>query len=208
MARKQKFDYFDAFSRQTKVAIKESELLVEAVRDFGPEIDIGNYARRSSEIEHAGDGIAHEIYENVAVDFVTPIEREDIIMLTQYLDDIVDHMQDTLKAFYMFNVTSMDKDVEQFVTIINQACCALDRAMADFNDFKKKRFRELIIEVNDYEEQGDLLYMKALRRLHKKHADDPIYVIAWMEIYKNLERCCDSCEHVADTMMTVILKNS
>ena len=208
MARKQKFDYFDAFSRLTKVAIQESELLVEAVKNFDPEMDIGAYARRSSEIEHTGDSIAHEIYENVAVDFVTPIEREDIIMLSQFLDDIVDHMQDTLKAFYMYNVSVMDKDVMQFVENINQACCALDRAMKDFRDFKKKRFRELIIEVNDYEEKGDLLYLKAIRRLHKQHTDDPIYVLSWSEIYKNLERCCDSCEHAADTMMTVILKNS
>ena len=37
--------------------------------------------------------------------------------------------------------------------------------------------------------------------------DDPLQIIAWREIYVYLERCMDTCEHVADVVEGVVLKN-
>lgn len=37
---------------------------------------------------------------------------------------------------------------------------------------------------------------------------DPIYLLTFTEIYRRLEKCCDSCEDVANDIESIILKNS
>ena len=34
MGKRDKFDYFDAFEKQTEVAVQEAELLIEAIESF------------------------------------------------------------------------------------------------------------------------------------------------------------------------------
>ena len=64
-----------------------------------------------------------------------------------------------------------------------------------------------IIEINDLEETSDRLFMKSMRKLHTE-CSDPLHIIVWREIYIYLERCADACEHVADTVESVVMKNS
>lgn len=49
--------------------------------------------------------------------------------------------------------------------------------------------------------------MTSMRKLYTE-SKDPIHIIAWREIYIYLERCADACEHVADVVESVVMKNS
>ena len=53
----------------------------------------------------------------------------------------------------------------------------------------------------------DRLFIDSMRRLHTE-VTDPLEIIAWREIYNFLEKCCDACEHVADAVESVIMKNT
>ena len=57
------------------------------------------------------------------------------------------------------------------------------------------------------EEEGDRLFLACMRALHET-CSDPIEVIAWREVYHYLESCLDACEHVADSVESVIMNNS
>ena len=57
------------------------------------------------------------------------------------------------------------------------------------------------------EEEGDNLYIDGMRGLHTGDCS-PLEVIAWRDIYSYLERCMDACEHAADVVESVIMKNS
>ena len=204
-----KFDYFDAFEQQSKLALKAAKLLIEVVKGFSSVDDVRAVLAKAHEIESEGDSVGHDVYTAIARDFITPIEREDIILLTRSLDDIIDYLEDVLQRLYVYNVESMHERAYEFAEIIYRACEQLNGAMADFRNFKKsKKFKSIVIAVNDCEEEGDRLFMFILRDLHTKHRDDPLYVIAWSELFARMERCTDACEHVADTMHSVILKNS
>ena len=45
------------------------------------------------------------------------------------------------------------------------------------------------------------------RKPHYDYAD-LLEIIAWREIYDYMEDCADACEHVADTVATVVMKNT
>ena len=208
MSKKHKFDYFDAFQKQSEVAMKEADLLIEAIENFTEAEDLRSIMERAHGLEHEGDEINHSIFKTVATDFITPIEREDIIELSQYLDNIIDYIEDVMQRFYMYDVHFMHRDALEFANLIKKSCEALDKAMEDFRNFKKsKTFKQLIIDVNTYEEEADRLFLQVIRKLHTEDNDNPMRVLVWTQIFDRMEKCCDACEHVADTMSTILLKN-
>ena len=99
MGKRDKFDYFDAFEKQTEVAVQEAELLIEAIESFTEAEHLKEVMERAHELEHKGDEINHAIFKTVATDFITPIEREDIINMSQYLDNIIDYIEYVMQSF-------------------------------------------------------------------------------------------------------------
>ena len=159
-------------------------------------------------LEHAGDMINHDIYKHVGNDFMPPFDREDIVALAGALDEILDEIEDVLQYFYMFDIHQIPEDALRFVTLIRKSCKAVDAAMEDFRNFKKsKNFKQLVIQVSDNEEEADALYVEVIRNLHVNHADEPMHVLKWSRLYAFMESCCDACEHTADLMSTILLKN-
>ena len=100
MSLKQKFNYFDAFEKQADLACQEAELLIEIIENFTTSDTLRPDIERAHEIEHAADKVCHSIFQAVSVDFITPIDREDIISLTQSMDDILDYMEATIQRFH------------------------------------------------------------------------------------------------------------
>ncbi|MDR3052446.1 MAG: DUF47 family protein [Coriobacteriales bacterium] len=202
------FNYFDAFERMTALACQEAKMLVEIVNRFNPS-DVLDDFNAMHAIENACDEENHQIFTHVAGDFVPPIEREDITDLAQNLDTVADYIEDVQQRFYMFNVQEMNPAALQLVGLIEKSVCALHEAMQDFGNFKKsKQLHQKLIRVNDYEEEADKLYLASVHDLYANHADDPVYVLAWTNLFSLMERCIDTCEHVADVVSTIVLKNT
>ena len=146
MGKKKKFDYFDMFERQSELAVQEATLLVEAVENFTEAKEVYEIMERAHEIEHEGDEICHAIYRNIATDFITPIEREDIIEMTSSIDTVIDHIEEILIRFYMYDIHDMHEGALEFAQLIKKSCEALDLCMEDFRNFKKsKTFKQLFL---------------------------------------------------------------
>ena len=209
MARKEKFNYFDALDRQAKLCCKEAELLIEVIENFKSADELEAYLVRAHEIEHSGDGICHEVYKSIGSDFITPIEREDIMAMTQSLDDVLDYLEGTIQRFYMLNVKHMPDEVLEFARLLLKSCEALQAAMEDFGNFKNsKKLRQLLIDVSDCEEEADALFMRVVHDLFTKEDANPQEVFVWDKIYQRMESTADTCERVADTMGSILLKNA
>ena len=208
MGKKDRFDYFAAFERQVKVAAAEADILIEAIEGFSAAADLVSVMERAHEMEHEGDEIAHSIYKVVGTDFITPTEREDIIDLVQSLDSITDGIESVIQRFYMYDVHFMHDEALEFATYIKKSCTALGYAMEDFRNFKKsKTFKQRIIDVNTYEEHADTLYLKVIRDLYTVDRENPMRVLVWSQIFERMEKCCDACEHAADIMNGILIKN-
>ena len=212
MAKKSRgFDYFEEFHKLSQLCVDISEILVEAVDNWTTASAIIPQLEKAHEIENQGDIINHGIYEAAATDFVTPIERDDILEMAQSLDNVIDDIEDVMKEFYMYDARFMAAGTQDFARLIHKSCVALEKALQDFRDFKKsKTFRESMMAINECEEEGDRVYLKVVRDLHTLEGNDqqPMRVMVWSRIFRGMEGCCDACEHVADTMSTVMLRNS
>lgn len=208
MAKKNKYDYFSAFEKQAKLAIKEADLLIETIETFTSADQLDEAMAYAHNYEHDGDEVNHEIYKSIATDFITPFDREDIVELAVSLDNITDLIEEVIQLFYMYDIHEMHMQSADFAKLIKKCCEALREAMEDFRNFKKsKKFKHLIVAVNDYEEEADNRYVEVIRSLHTTDCDRPMYVHVWSSIFARMEDCCDACEHVADLMSTILLKN-
>ena len=212
MVKKHKgFDYFDEFAKLADVCVEAADLLAEAVDDWSTADALQPAMEKMHEIENRGDMINRAVYKQCAKDFVTPIERDDLLAMSQNMDEVIDLIEDVLVSFYIYDCKFMAPGVSEFAAIIQKSCLALDKAMDDFRNFKKsKKFRELLMDINNCEEEGDRLYLKIMRDLHTEpdNTTNPMRVMVWSRIFGNMEKCCDACEHVADTMDTVLLRNA
>ena len=208
MARKQKFDYFDAFDRQAGLAVQEASLLVEIVENYESPESLECYLLRAHEIEHEGDIVCHDLYAALSSDFITPIEREDILTMAQTLDDVIDYLEGTIQRFYMLNVKKMHPDVLEFAQLLQRSTHSLAASMEDFRNFKNsKKLRQLLIDVSDVEEEADGLHMRVIHDLFSKE-EDMREVLIWDKIFKRMENAADGCERVADIMGNVMIKNA
>lgn len=203
-----KYNYFDAFERIAEYACKEAVMLNDILRNFSPET-IGEQVKIMHEIENDADTENHEIYKHLANEFVPPIDREDIATLAQYLDDVVDKIDDVTQRLFMYNIQEIPEPAMQMGELIEKSCTALCTALKDFRNFKKsKTLEQMLICVNDYEEDADKLYFFAVHDLFTKRADDPLYVMSWYHIMVSMERCVDATEDAATTVSTIIMKNT
>jgi predicted phosphate transport protein (TIGR00153 family) len=205
---KVRFDYFDALERQGEYACEEAKKLVDVLRDFRPST-LPEHLEAMHEIENAADNQNHEIFTHLAKEFITPIDREDIIEMAHRLDDIVDYTEDVLQQIYMYDIQTLYERALPMAVLMERATTALYGALGEFRNFKKgKALSERVIEVNDYEEEADKLYTESIRDLYRNHVDDPVYILMWSNVFSRMERCIDACENVADMMSTILLKNS
>ena len=207
MAKKDGNYYFEAFAKGISYANDAAALLQNIFEDF----DAANSKTmldKMHEIEHTADGVKHEMMERLVKEFLPPIEREDIVELAHTIDEVCDLIEDVVQRIYMYNVTELRPDVKEFAKLITGCCADLKEMSLELPNYRKSAsLTEKIKEINSREEEGDRLYMEATRRLYSEEKD-PITVFAWTNIYDRLEKCCDGCEKVADTVELIVLKNS
>lgn len=206
MAKGDKF-YFENFVSSTEISKKAANYLVECLENYNVE-NIEKMLKSMHEIEHSADVKKHEMSEALAKAFVTPVDREDLDMLSHKLDDVVDLIEEVLQKFYIYDVKTVNKSAVEFAKIIVKSCDILCEIMTEFESFKKsKKIRELIVELNDVEEDCDRLYLTSMRDL-TKNCKDVLDIIAWRKIFESLEECSDACENVSECVASVIMKNT
>jgi len=206
MAKGDKF-YFENMMESTALSKKAANYLVECLENYDPE-NIEQMLQKMHQIEHQADMQKHEMNAALAKAFVTPVDREDLDMLSRQLDDVTDDIEEVLQKFYVNNISAVVPDAVEFARKIVTSCELLCDLMAEFENFKRsKNIKPLIIKINDAEEECDKLYLASMRALSKEAAD-PFHVIAWRDIYRCLEACADSCERVSECVNAVIMKNT
>ena len=199
--------YFENFAASAALSQEAASYLVTCLETYDPE-NIEQMLTTMHEIEHRADLKKHEMNAALAKAFVTPVDREDLDMLSHQLDDVTDKIEEVLQMFYINNIHTMEPAAVEFAKNIVKACQMLCTLMDEFENFKRsKQIKQLIIDLNDVEEDCDKLYLSSMRAL-SLGSTDALHILAWRDIYDCLEACADACEHVSECVGTVIMKNT
>ena len=206
MAKSDKF-YFQNFASCTLLSKEAAEYLVQCMENYDPDNMVSMLANMHA-IEHQADVQKHAMNEALNKAFVTPVDREDLDMLSHRLDDVTDQIEEILQKFYIYNIPQIQPAAIAFAKKLVEACDMLCQIMAEFENFKKsKTMHSLIVSCNDIEEECDSLYLTTLHNITKT-STDALKTISWYKIFDRLEACADACEHVSDCVGSIIMKNT
>lgn len=206
MAAKNDAYYFNTFSECASLASEAAEVLHTVLTKFNSD-EIDEIMWKLHDVEHQADEKKHDMLSALLKAFITPIERDDIIKLSQAIDDITDSIEDVVIQINMDQVKLIRPDSIEFSELLIRCCKRVEELLHEFRNFKKsKLIKDIIIEINRLEEEGDQLYISVMKNLHAT-SKDPIEIIAWRDIYKAFENVCDSCEDVANIVESIVIGN-
>jgi uncharacterized protein len=178
-------------------------LLVETMRDFE---HLEFHAGRVRELEHEGDSITHQMMNQLEQSFVTPFDREDLALLTQRMDDVVDHVDAAVTALYDYGIAQPTKRAQELAEVILKAGDAVRDAMDHIERAELRDVLPITVNINSLENQADQLFRSAMRELFEE--PDVRDIIKWRDVYRELEAATDSVEDVANVMEGIVLKYS
>lgn len=206
MAKGDKF-YYENLAASAEFSKTAAAYLVDCLEHYKPD-DIQQMLDEMHTIEHGADVKKHEMNEALAKAFVTPVDREDLDMLSHRLDDVTDLIEEILQKFYIFDIRAINPAAVTFARKLVRSCELLCDLMGEFENFKKSRkIHPLIIALNDVEEECDQLYLTSMRELTRQ-STDVLGTISWREVFDCMEACADACEHVSECVGSVIMKNT
>jgi predicted phosphate transport protein (TIGR00153 family) len=157
-------------------------------------------------LEHDGDAITHQIIAQLHRTFVTPLDREDIALLAQTLDDITDLIHSSADAMLLYKVDYPTDKVKELVDVLVRASAEVERGVAQIHvRIDRDKLLKSSMEINRLENIGDILYRSALAELFTD-SPDFTYLIKWREIYEDIESAIDKCEDIANVLEGIALK--
>lgn len=207
MPKRTSYDYFQSFIEYADCAMRAAECLNETIENFDPQALPARMDAMHS-IEHSADDINHRTLDHLAKEFLPPIDREDLVLLSHQFDDVVDSIDDIMRRMCMYNVTKPRPEVIDFCRLLVRCCTAVKALTNELKNFKKSTsIKSCLVQINTLETEGDTLHFNAVSKLFAA-PKSPLEIIIWRDIFDGFETCYDACEHVAEVIESVVLKNS
>ncbi|MFL5641333.1 MAG: DUF47 domain-containing protein [Chloroflexota bacterium] len=195
-------EFFDLFEEQAGNIARAADLLDQMLARWP---DNAELARDILICEQEGDRITHDIIKRLNQTFVTPIDREDILALASALDDVVDFTEEVADYLGLYRIEAPMEQAQRLAHILVQVTRQIAEAMPRMRGFRD--ISHYTVEINRLENDGDRVSREAVASLFEGGID-PMVVIRWKDIFDRLENAIDACEHVANLLEGIVIKNS
>ena len=195
-------EFFNSF-RQLAEHIGQAAVLLGKL--FDQPSDSARIAAEIKRVETAGDEIVHNINQRIDTSFVTPLDREDIHLLANRLDNVIDLINGAARRVVMFRVTEARPGGKAMSEVLVRAAAEIQLSIGDIT--KRQKMLEHSRSMKALEEEGDAMYAQSVGGLFEPELP-AIEVIKWMEIFDQLENAIDQCEDVSNVLESIALKNS
>ncbi len=193
------YDQFDLSARNIVDAAEVLELIV------APGADRKALNARMRDIEHANDENTHEVMRRLNSTFVTPFDREDIYNLASRLDDVVDFLEAAADLIVLYELDEVPVTTREVVGLLVAAARVTADAMPRLQS--TQGLAKYWIEVNRLENEADQLYRRTLASLFNG-TYDALTALKLKDLADQVEAAADALEDVADTVETIVVKES
>lgn len=186
--------FFDLFTRDGENLHAAAHELYELVSKYDR---LDERVTEIQRLEKIGDDIDRDITRRLEDAFVTPFDREDIHELTVRLDDVVDGIQATAETFVIYGIERPTEAAVELSRILAAQSVELLAALRKLEGLKDMDSH--LEMVHDLEHEADGLSRAAVAELFRD-GSDPLEVIKWRDLYRELENTIDSAEDTAEAI--------
>ena len=194
--------YFALLSGLVAKIRSGATLFVDLLADYEHR---AGYAEQIKAVEEECDHLVADIVGKLNTSFITPIDREDIYLLTTRADDIIDEINGLARRLEIVNAVHLRPDVPEIAGILADSLMQVEAAFGELQG--RNGVTEHSRTVRRLEKRADVLYAEALHRLFTEEPN-AIEVVKWTSIYEQLEDAIDRCKHLAESLESVVVKHS
>lgn len=192
--------FFDLFTSDADNLRDAAHELREMVDRFD---DLDRRVASIQALEKRGDEIDAEINRRLHDAFVTPFDREDIHELTVRLDDVVDIIQAVAETLVVYDVREPTEECRRLAAILAEQADELSAALRKLESMKG--LDDHLAAIHRLEHEADGLSRAAVARLFR-NGSDPLEVIKWRDLYRELENAIDAAEDAAEAIERMLHK--
>ncbi|HEY6163069.1 MAG TPA: DUF47 family protein [Bacteroidia bacterium] len=199
--------FFPLFEKASSNLERISNVLVEMVNtnDAAKRKELIKEIER---LEHVGDGVAHEIFNELSSNFITPFDREDIHDLISSLDDIVDFIHGSAKRIELYKISQITPPIVKLAELVHQGATELHIAVSNLRNLRNVgKIREACVKINSIENHADDIFDMTIASLFEEEKD-AVKIIKMKEVLSALETATDKCEDAANAISSIIIKYS
>jgi hypothetical protein len=195
--------FFALFEQGTQNAVKIAQQLKDMLSIWE---NVKERVGVINDLEHQGDAITHQIFDQLHRSIITPFDREDIALLAHSLDDVADFIHAAADAMLLYKIERPTNRARELADIVVQAVAEVEKAVSEMHDrIGRKQLLKRCVEINRLENLGDIVYRSAMAELFDDSANYAT-LIKWREIYNHMESVIDRCEDIANILEGVAIK--
>ena len=199
--------FFLLFERASANLVEVSKALLEMVTATSPERR-KELIREIERLEHVGDNITHETFNELSSNFITPFDREDIHSLISALDDVADYIHGSSKRIELYKVETMTPTVVKLAELIHQSTKELQSAVVELRNMRNiNKIKESCVRINSIENHADDIFDTAIAKLFEEEKN-AVEIIKMKEVLQALETATDMCEDAANAIESILVKNA
>jgi len=161
-----------------------------------------------SEISDVNLAELHKMLKILNDSFMTPIDREDIFLISKKIRSIISHIGEAAYGVAMYNIDKTEPKALELINYINKIIYHLQKLM---QNFIRMRMDEQTVgefrEIGALIKAADEIYRKEISNLftHEKNA---IVIVKWNKMFALLEKVLEKCKEFLDIVEGVIIKNA
>jgi uncharacterized protein len=194
--------FFELFVQDGENLEAAARALHELLADYD---ELDSRIETIQRLEKTGDEIDREITRRLEDAFVTPFDREDIHELTVRLDDVVDGIQATAETLVIYGIDAPTDEARELARLLAAQSVELLAALRKLDGLKG--LEPHLERVHELEHEADGLSRAAVGRLFRG-GTEPLEVIKWRDIYRELENAIDAAEDAAEAIERMFHKAS
>lgn len=159
-------------------------------------------------IEHEGDELVQTLEQELALTFVTPIDREDIHTLSTEIDDVIDFCNSAARVCVLYGIKRPTQPMIDLMNILVECTTEIHAALPSLQRKDYAKFLETKRKIKKLEKEADTTYRNAVSELfHTENLDYKTFV-SQKSVLEKLESAVDRCDDIACVLATLAIKHA
>ncbi len=198
--------FFDYTDRAADAAHLAGQLVVELTRAQGRDAQL-QLVEKLRDCEHEGDEAMRQMAEALDQTFVTPIDREDLYLLTSAVESISDFVSSTANHLTIHDLQGLPAGSRELADLVAKATAEIRDAIRLLRSHRSDpRIRAAVRSVHYLEHEADVIFRVRLGDLFA-HEKDAIELIKKKEFIEGLEDAVDRCQVAARVLENIAIKH-
>ena len=198
--------FFELFEKQNGI-VKGAVVILDSIfQDFN---DVSAKCEQINKLEKEGDGISREISSQLALTFITPLDREDIHAINMAQEDVLNMIKAVSSRVGLYQFKELERLSVELIENLRIIIEETEKMLKMLHS--KKNVEEHSERIIKLKNESELHLLVALGELYESANGDKdrlLHTIMWTQIYERIEQALDKAEVLSNVIEGISIKNA